>query len=85
MEKIQEQFFDIGANLTHPSFEEDIESVITDAQDLNVKRMSITGSDLDESIKAFELAKQYPDCLVSTAGIHPQKLRHYLNWKKLNA
>ena len=35
MEKIQEQFFDIGANLTHPSFEEDIESVITDAQDLN--------------------------------------------------
>ena len=57
--------------------------------------MSITGSDLDESIKTFELAKQYPDCLVSTAvytlimpkstlQIHLQKLRHYLNWKKLN-
>ena len=77
MEKIQEQFFDIGANLTHPSFEEDIESVITDAQDLNVKRMSITGSDLEESIKAFELAEQYPDCLVSTAGIHPHNAKEY--------
>ena len=77
MEKIQEQFFDIGANLTHPSFAEDLESVITDAQDLNVKRMSITGSDLDESIKAFELAKQYPDCLVSTAGIHPHNAKEY--------
>ena len=60
MEKIQEQFFDIGANLTHSSFEKDMNDVLKEAQEVGVKRMSITGSDLEESIKAAELAKNNP-------------------------
>jgi len=77
MEKIQEQFFDIGANLTHPSFGKEMDSVLNNAKDVGVKRMSITGSDLEESIKAAELAKQHPNCLVSTAGIHPHNAKEY--------
>ena len=68
MEKIQEQFFDIGANLTHPSFTKDITDVLSDAKEVGVKRMSITGSDIDESIKAAELAKNNPNFMVSTTG-----------------
>ena len=76
MEKIQEQFFDIGANLTHPSFEKDMHSVLNNAKEVGVKRMSITGSDLEESIKAAELAKQNSS-LISTAGIHPHNAKEY--------
>ena len=76
MEKIQEQFFDIGANLTHPSFEKDMHSVLNSAKEVGVKRISITGSDLEESIKAAELAKQNSS-LISTAGIHPHNAKEY--------
>ena len=77
MEKIQEQFFDIGANLTHPSFEKDMTDVLNDAKEVGVKRISITGSDIDESVKAAELAQQHPDSLISTAGIHPHNAKDY--------
>ena len=33
MPTIQEQFFDIGANLTHESFEADLDDVISKAQE----------------------------------------------------
>ena len=77
MEKIQEQFFDIGANLTHPSFKKDMPNVLSDAKKVGVKRMSITGSDIEESIKAAELAKKHPNFLISTAGIHPHNAKDY--------
>ena len=77
MEKIQEQFFDIGANLTHPSFEKDMTDVLNDAKEVGVKRMSITGSDVEESIKAAELAKNNPNFMVSTTGIHPHNAKEY--------
>jgi len=37
MPLIQEQFFDIGANLTHKSFDKDLEFVITEASETGVK------------------------------------------------
>ena len=77
MEKIQEQFFDIGANLTHPSFQNDMTNVLSDAKEVGVKRMSVTGSDIEESIKAAELAQKHPNSLISTAGIHPHNAKDY--------
>jgi TatD DNase family protein len=58
MPLIQEQFFDIGANLTHKSFDKDLEFIITEASELGVKRLSITGSCLEDSKKAYEITKQ---------------------------
>ena len=55
MPYIQEQFFDIGANLTHKSFESDLEEVLFEAKEIGVKRMSITGSCLEDSIQASEM------------------------------
>ena len=70
MPLIQEQFFDIGANLTHKSFNDDLELVLSEADELGVKRLSITGSCLEDSRKAYEITKKFPKSCVSTAGIH---------------
>tara|TARA_Y100000768_G_scaffold118543_1_gene87566 strand:+ start:36464 stop:37267 length:804 start_codon:yes stop_codon:yes gene_type:complete len=77
MAVVQEQFFDIGANLTHKSFEEDLDEVLKIAHDEGVKRLSITGSSLEESIQAFEIAKKYPKACISTAGIHPHNAKEF--------
>ena len=51
MPLIQEQFFDIGANLTHNSFSQDLDEVLEGALQMGVKRMSVTGSCLEDSIR----------------------------------
>ena len=77
MPLIQEQFFDIGANLTHKSFNDDLELVLSEADELGVKRLSITGSCLEDSRKAYEITKKFPKSCVSTAGIHPHNAKEY--------
>ncbi|OED40758.1 hydrolase TatD [Chromatiales bacterium (ex Bugula neritina AB1)] len=62
---------DIGANLTHESFNSDLEAVLNRAREANVSHMVVTGSDIKESISAIKLASCHPDVLSATAGIHP--------------
>lgn len=62
---------DIGANLTHDSFDKDRDNVIAEAQAAGVETFIITGSDAACSHKARDLAHQYSDCCYATAGIHP--------------
>lgn len=61
---------DIGANLTHDSFDADRDEVIKNAQSVGVETFIITGSDVECSHKAQQLAHAY-DCCFATAGIHP--------------
>ena len=77
MPLIQEQFFDIGANLTHKSFDKDLESILSEANEQGVKRLSITGSCLEDSIVASEIAEKYKSTCISTAGIHPHNAKEY--------
>ena len=65
------ELIDIGANLTHESFSEDLESVLNSASEKNIKRLIVTGADLQSSEAALELVRAYPGQLFSTAGIHP--------------
>ncbi len=67
------KLIDIGANLTHSSFEKDFEQVLERAKNAGVHKIIVTGSDLDESRKAFQLARKYPGFLYSTAGYHPHQ------------
>ena len=69
------ELFDIGLNLTHDSFAADRDAVLMRALSAGVKRMLITGSDATHSRAAFELAKQHPETLRSTAGVHPHHAR----------
>lgn len=73
----KEQFFDIGVNLTHPSFVKDLDKVIEEAVEVGVNRMCVTGSDLEESISAYQLAFSLSDTLISTAGIHPHQAKEF--------
>lgn len=64
------ELVDIGANLTHDSFEPDRREVIDRAHAAGVTRLIVTGADVAGSLKAALLTREYPN-LWSTAGIHP--------------
>ncbi|CAG8976418.1 hypothetical protein HYALB_00008543 [Hymenoscyphus albidus] len=75
------RYVDIGINLTdsvytglyhgtqrHPS---DLSAVISRAQSIGCTKLLVTGSDISESGKAIDLAKEYPGTIYTTLGIHP--------------
>lgn len=62
---------DIGLNLTEKSFENDSKEVVERAIQNGVGQMILTGSSVIGSEKSLTIAKQYPQILFSTAGIHP--------------
>jgi TatD DNase family protein len=68
---------DIGANLTHESFQHDIESVIDRAKHVGVTQMVVTGASDKGSQDALALAQKYPSVLFATAGIHPHHAGDY--------
>ena len=62
---------DIGANLTHDSFDEDRAEVLQRAWDAGVSRIVVTGASAQGSIDAAALAETEPGRLFATAGVHP--------------
>jgi TatD DNase family protein len=64
---------DIGANLTNKSFRADFDAVLERARDAGVGTILVTGTNLQASLEAREIAsrKGAPVRLFSTAGIHP--------------
>jgi len=65
------ELVDIGANLTHDSFDEDRADMMQRALDAGVKRMIVTGSSNQGSLDALKLAESEPGRLFATAGVHP--------------
>jgi len=68
---------DIGANLTHNSFDPDRSEVLDRAQAVGVERFIVTGTSVAESIRALELAREHPTKLFATAGIHPHHAKDF--------
>jgi len=68
---------DIGANLTHDSFDHDRDAVLARAREAGVVQMVITGASREHSPMALELAKQHPGELFATAGVHPHHASEY--------
>ena len=68
---------DIGANLTHDSFDRDRDAVLQRARDAGVTRMIITGASREHSPKALALAQAHPGELFATAGVHPHHAVEY--------
>jgi TatD DNase family protein len=68
---------DIGANLTHDSFDADREEVIERALACGVRRMIVTGSTAQSSEEAQRLAASRPGRLYATAGVHPHHAASY--------
>ncbi len=68
---------DIGANLTHDNFADDINDVLSRADAAGVSRMVVTGSSDQGNIDAAELAEAHPGRLFATAGVHPHHAAEY--------
>jgi TatD DNase family protein len=62
---------DIGANLTHDSFDADRAAVLERAAAAGVGRLVVTGTSVTNSVLAAELSAAHPGTLFATAGVHP--------------
>ena len=68
---------DIGANLTHDSFDHDRDQVMARARAAGVVQMIVTGASREHSPMALELARAHPGELFATAGVHPHHASDY--------
>jgi TatD DNase family protein len=71
------QLVDIGANLTHESFNHDREAVLERARAAGVVQMVVTGASAQGSEDALALARCHPGLLYATAGVHPHHAGDY--------
>jgi len=62
---------DIGANLTHSAFREDLAQVLARAARAGLSTIVVTGTSLEASVQAARLAAAHPEMLRATAGVHP--------------
>ena len=76
---MKSKYFDIGVNLTHPSLFKDLENILRKSFESGVDKLSITGTDLEESIKAIEICEQSSFDLICTSGIHPHQAKTFNN------
>ena len=68
---------DIGANLTHDSFDRDRDAVLARAREAGVARMVVTGASREHSPLALRLAQAHPGVLYATAVLHPHHAVEY--------
>lgn len=68
---------DIGANLTHDSFDADRGEVLARARAAGVTRMIVIGADPAHSRAAAALAEAHPGVLYATAGVHPHHANEF--------
>jgi TatD DNase family protein len=69
------KLIDIGVNLTSKQFRHDLDEVIDRAAATGIARMVVTGTSIDTSHRARELAQTRPELLWSTAGVHPHNAK----------
>ncbi len=70
-------YIDIGINLTNKQFQNDTDNIVQNALDANVSQMILTGTNVKNSQESAKIAKQYPEILFTTAGIHPHDAKSY--------
>ena len=71
------QLIDIGANLTHDSFDRDRAAVLERARAAGVAQLVVTGASREHSPQALQLARAHPGVLFATAGVHPHHASEY--------
>jgi TatD DNase family protein len=71
------ELIDIGANLTHESFDRDRDAVLERARTAGVAQLVVTGASREHSPRALALAQAHPGVLFATAGVHPHHAVEY--------
>ena len=67
------QLVDIGANLTHAAFSQDLAGTVQRAREAGVAQIIVTGTTVDETMAATHIADAFG--LYATAGVHPHHAR----------
>ena len=67
----ENSYFDIGANLTHESFDKDFITVIEEAKQNNVKKICITSTSIEDTKDSLKLSENDQNFFITTCGIHP--------------
>tara|TARA_B100000035_G_scaffold298364_1_gene292048 strand:+ start:102 stop:887 length:786 start_codon:yes stop_codon:yes gene_type:complete len=67
----QISYFDIGANLTHESFDKDFTDVIEKAKLNNIKKICITSTSVEDTKVSLKLSEKDRNFFITTCGIHP--------------
>ncbi len=75
--KMPYTLIDIGANLTHDSFDEDRDEMMQRATEAGVTRIIVTGASDEGNVAAAALAEANPGHLYATAGVHPHHASDY--------
>ncbi|MDR3389994.1 MAG: TatD family hydrolase [Rudaea sp.] len=68
---------DIGANLGHSAFANDLDAVLARAQAHGIAQIMVTGADAQGSRASLALALAHPGQLFATAGVHPHHARDF--------
>jgi TatD DNase family protein len=71
------QLIDIGANLSHSSFDHDLPDVLARATAHDVAQIVVTGASAEGTRAAYALALAHPGVLYATAGVHPHHAGDY--------
>lgn len=64
---------DTHAHLNFSDFDKDLDSVIKDSIKAGVEKIICVSSNVEDSKKAIEIAKKYPNVVSAAIGIHPQQ------------
>lgn len=68
---------DIGVNLTNSQLLPHVDEILEKSLAAQVTHLIVTGTSIDDSKKALELAQQYPSQLSATCGIHPHDAKEW--------
>jgi TatD DNase family protein len=71
------ELVDIGANLTHDSFDHDRREILARAAAAGVARLIVTGTSVTSSVQAATLAEEHAGVLFATAGVHPHQASEF--------
>ncbi len=68
---------DIGTNLGHSQLLPHIDEILSKSLDANVQHIVVTGTSIEESKVAIQLAQKHPQQLSATCGIHPHDAQEW--------
>lgn len=72
-------FIDIACNFTHPSFAENLDQVLEDANNVDVNKFVLLCASLDDLEPIQSIQSQNPSQFFITAGIHPHHANEILD------
>ena len=72
-------FIDIACNFTHPSFAENLDRVLEDANDVDVNKFVLLCASLEDLKPIQSIQSQNPSQFFITAGIHPHHANEILD------